>query len=928
MDLEDKVKDLKVEEEEEGEGEGEGDEEELPAEPTNGSAAAKKKKNKKKTKTGAETVNGHDQVNGENDEEEEDEEGEDGEKVAGDAAGTKKKKKKRSKKKGGASKQTEPPTVPVSKLFANQVYPEGEIQDYVLEENLYRKTSEEKRHEERIENDNYNDLRRAAEVHRQVRQYAQRTIKPGMSMIDICELIENGTRTLVEENGMEAGIGFPTGCSLNHVAAHYTPNAGDTTILGPDDVMKVDFGVHVKGRIIDSAFTMTFNPKYDRLVEAAREATNEGIKTAGIDVRLCDIGAAVHEVYDSYEIELDGKTYQIRPIRNLNGHTIEPYRIHAGKSVPIVRNSGDTTKLEEGEQIAIETFCSTGKGYVHEQGECSHYAKIFDAGHVPLRLPRAKQLLTSINKVFGTLPFCRRYLDRAGETKYALALRNLCEAGIVQAYPPLADIKGCYTAQFEHTILLRPTLTMPAEDKARQPKRVDEVVVTAATEVLSIQQTTGSNGAKKKKNKQTNDGGEEFETVQGEAADCGDQDDHEQEDDANGQKGTVNSTGSRTTKKKKRTKKRAKKGGALKQTEPPSVPVSKLFPNKVYPEGELQDYVLDENLYRRTSEEKRHEERIVLDNYNDLRRAAEVHRQVRQYAQRTIKPGMSMIDICELIESGTRTLVEANGMEAGIAFPTGCSLNHVAAHYTPNAGDRTVLGSDDVMKLDIGVHVNGRIIDSAFTMAFNPKYDRLLEAAREATNEGIKIAGIDVRMCDIGAAVHEVYDSYEIELDGKTYQIRPIRNLCGHTIEPYRIHGSKSIPIVRNSEDDTKLEEGDQIAIETFCSTGKGYAHLEGECSHYAKVYDARHVPLRLPRARQLLTTINKVFGTLPFCRRYLDYAGETKYALALRHLCDAGVVEAIPPMVDIKGCYTAQFEHTILLRPTCKEVISRGDDY
>jgi methionyl aminopeptidase len=179
-----------------------------------------------------------------------------------------------------------------------------------------------------------------------------------MTMIEITELIENGTRALVEESGLEAGIGFPTGVSLNHCAAHYTPNAGDKTVLAYDDVMKVDFGVQVNGHIVDSAFTMNFNPKFDKLVEAAREATYAGIKEAGIDVRLCDIGAAVHEVYDSYEVELDGKTYDVKPIRNLNGHTIDTYRIHGGKSIPIVRDSGDETLLEEGDHIAIETFCS------------------------------------------------------------------------------------------------------------------------------------------------------------------------------------------------------------------------------------------------------------------------------------------------------------------------------------------------------------------------------------------------------------------------------------------------------------------------------------------------------------------------------------------------------------------------------------------
>ncbi|KAI7907458.1 peptidase M24, structural domain-containing protein [Cokeromyces recurvatus] len=371
-------------------------------------------------------------------------------------AAKKKKKNRKKKKKSEPKTQTEPPTVPVSKIYTNKIYPVGEVHDYI-NENTFRTTSEEKRAAERMNENDYNDLRRAAEVHRQVRAYAQKTIKPGMSLTEIAEMIENGTRALVEENGLEAGIGFPTGLSINHCAAHFTPNAGDKTVLQYDDVMKVDFGVHVNGRIIDSAFTMNFNPKFDKLVEAAREATYAGIKEAGIDVRLCDIGAAVHEVYDSYEIELDGKTYDIKPIRNLNGHTIEPYRIHAGKSVPIIRDSGDETKLEEGEQIAIETFCSTGRGYVIEDGECSHYARNQDAGYVPLRLARAKNLLTTINKHFGTLPFCRRYLDRIGEEKYLMGLRNLVDAGVVTAYPPLVDTKGSYTAQLEHTILLRPT---------------------------------------------------------------------------------------------------------------------------------------------------------------------------------------------------------------------------------------------------------------------------------------------------------------------------------------------------------------------------------------------------------------------------------------------------------------------------------------
>ncbi|WPT16236.1 Methionine aminopeptidase 2B [Picochlorum sp. SENEW3] len=367
----------------------------------------------------------------------------------------KKKKKKSKKKKKGVSGQTNPPSIGLSQLFKDGVYPEGEWQSY-KDDQRWRETSEEKRQLERLEFDMINEVREAAEVHRQVRQYVQTIAKPGVLLIDMCEKLEECSRKLIEENGLEAGIAFPTGCSLNYVAAHWTPNAGDKTVLQYDDVMKVDFGTQIHGRIIDSAFTVAHNPRYDPLLAAVKDATNTGIKEAGVDVRLCDIGCAIQEVMESYEVELDGKTHQVKSICNLNGHSIGPYQIHAGKSVPIVKG-GEATKMEEGEFFAIETFGSTGRGYVREDLEVSHYMKNFDAGHVPLRLPRAKALLSTIDKNFGTLAFCRRYLDRLGETKYLMALKNLCDVGLVDAYPPLCDQKGSYTAQYEHTIYLHPT---------------------------------------------------------------------------------------------------------------------------------------------------------------------------------------------------------------------------------------------------------------------------------------------------------------------------------------------------------------------------------------------------------------------------------------------------------------------------------------
>lgn len=417
---------------------------------------AKKKKKKKKKKKTAGTDNAVDN---------ETTEAEKTETPVEENAGDEKKKKKKNKNKSGKNinkVQTDPPTIPISELFPDGNFPEGQIMEHGPAEGIDERTakdrfsSEEKRALDRMHNDIYQEIRHAAEAHRQTRKHMRNWIKPGMTMIEICEELESTARRLIGEDGLKAGLAFPTGCSRNHCAAHYTPNTGDDTVLQYDDVVKIDFGTHINGRIIDCAFTLHFNPRYDPLVKGVQEATEAGIKASGVDVRLCDVGAAVQEVMESHEIELDGNTYQVKPIRNLNGHSIGPYRIHAGKTVPIVKG-GETTRMEENEFYAIETFGSTGRGQVHDDMDCSHYMKNFDQQYVPLRLQSSKQLLNLINKNFSTLAFCKRWLERAGASRYAMALKDLCDKGVVDAYPPLCDIKGCYTAQFEHTLLLRPT---------------------------------------------------------------------------------------------------------------------------------------------------------------------------------------------------------------------------------------------------------------------------------------------------------------------------------------------------------------------------------------------------------------------------------------------------------------------------------------
>lgn len=184
--------------------------------------------------------------------------------------------------------------------------------------------------------------------------------------------------------------------------------------------------------------------------------------------------------------------------------------------------------------------------------------------------------------------------------------------------------------------------------------------------------------------------------------------------------------------------------GPLKQSSPPRVVLSSLFPSGEYPEGEIQPY--NENLARTTGEELRSNDRMDATFLSDYRQAAEIHRQARQWAQSVIKPGKGLTEIAIGIEDAVRALTGHQGLEtgdslrAGMGFPTGLCLNNTAAHYTPNPGFKDlVLQYEDVLKVDFGVHVNGRIVDSAFTVAFDPVYDNLLESVKAATNTGIQV---------------------------------------------------------------------------------------------------------------------------------------------------------------------------------------------
>lgn len=132
-------------------------------------------------------------------------------------------------------------------------------------------------------------------------------------------------------------------------------------------------------------------------------------------------------------------------------------------------------------------------------------------------------------------------------------------------------------------------------------------------------------------------------------------------------------------------------------------------------------------------------------------------------------------------------------------------------------------------------------------------------------------------------------ESYEVEIGGKVFPVKPVRDISGHNINRYQIHGGKSIPFVKNSSQ-TKMEEGEIFAIETFGSTGRG-STVEGFGVYgYGKDPNApKKVSSPLASARSLYKTINENFGSIVFCRRYLERLGVERYlaGVSIRHPVD-----------------------------------------
>jgi methionyl aminopeptidase len=262
---------------------------------------------------------------------------------------------------------------------------------------------------------------------------------------------------------------------------------------------------------------------------------------------------------------------------------------------------------------------------------------------------------------------------------------------------------------------------------------------------------------------------------------------------------------------------------------------------------------------------------------------------LRSSSQR-IRVGASYLDLVESIEEQ----VKEEGAE--LAFPLNLSLNEDAAHDTASPGDERVFAKGDVAKLDLGVHLDGYIADTATTIDLGSN-SFLLEASEKALESALKL------VCP-GATAGELGSAIQREIESRGY--RPISNLTGHGLDQYILHRQPTIPNVGISGG-VVLEEGMVFAIEPFATTGSGHVGEKTRKEIYSQVSQK---PVRIPAARAILDKVKDRHG-LPFARRWLD---GKKLDIALSSLVRSQVLHVYPVLSDIPGSLVSQHEHTVIV--------------
>jgi len=292
---------------------------------------------------------------------------------------------------------------------------------------------------------------------------------------------------------------------------------------------------------------------------------------------------------------------------------------------------------------------------------------------------------------------------------------------------------------------------------------------------------------------------------------------------------------------------------------------------------------------------------LAAEKYEKCREAGEILAQVRGEAAERVEVGTGYLELSEWVEDRIR---ELGGTPA---FPLNISVDEEAAHGAAAPDDDREIG-EEMVKLDIGVHVDGWLADTAVTVDLSGTPD-LVEAAEEALAAALDVVEPGVTTGEIGATVEDVIEGYGYN---------PVVNLTGHGLGHWEQHTEPNIPN-REVRQGVELEVGQVLALEPFATDGGGKVREGADEEIFAL---ERETSVRNRAARQVLDQVTSEYRTLPFARRWLEVP---RADMALRRLKQQDVVHGYPVLKEDAGCLVSQREHTLIVTEDGCEVTTRS---
>ncbi|MEM2099697.1 MAG: type II methionyl aminopeptidase [Candidatus Bathyarchaeia archaeon] len=290
-----------------------------------------------------------------------------------------------------------------------------------------------------------------------------------------------------------------------------------------------------------------------------------------------------------------------------------------------------------------------------------------------------------------------------------------------------------------------------------------------------------------------------------------------------------------------------------------------------------------------------------------FRLSGKILSETREELRSFVRENMPIIQVCERAE----TLIHEKGGKP--AFPCNVSINEVAAHYTSPPNDNHIIPEKAIVKVDIGVHVDGYVTDTAFTVCFNREYAGMAKAAEHALKTAIDTIRPEMSTSKIGSL---------IESEVKRYGFKPISNLTGHSVGRYLIHAGTSIPNVAQFSI-AKVKAGEVYAIEPFVTVSEAIGRVE-DANEVTIFRLLKTKAAKNPYAKTLLKFIEVNFRTLPFAERWLTgVVPAERYNEAFKELQASKAIMGYPVFVEESRKPVAQAEHTVLITENGCEVLT-----